>query len=30
MPGASAPMKISGSYFSYEFYNGPWGKGAPK
>jgi hypothetical protein len=30
MPGASAPMKVSDHYFSYEFYNGPWGEGAPK
>ncbi len=30
MPGASAPMKVGGNYFSYEFYNGPWGEGAPK
>ena len=30
MPGAAAPKKVSGSYFSYEFYNGPWGKGAPQ
>jgi len=30
MPGASAPQKVSDRYFSYEFYNGPWGKGAPR
>lgn len=30
MPGPSAPMRISDHYFSYEFYNGPWGKGAPE
>ena len=30
MPGPSAPQRISDHYFSYEFYNGPWGKGAPE
>ena len=30
MPGRSAPPKVSDHYFSYEFYHGPWGKGAPE
>ena len=30
MPGADAPKRISDHYFSYEFYNGPWGEGAPQ
>ena len=30
MPGCSAPPKVSDRYFSYEFYHGPWGKGAPR
>jgi hypothetical protein len=30
LPGASAPPKAKGNYYSFEFYNHPWGKGAPK
>jgi len=30
MPGPDAPRRISDKYFSYEFYHGPWGEGAPK
>ena len=30
MPGAAAEPTARKSRFSYEFYNGPWGKGAPK
>ena len=29
MPGRSVGPKISDHYFSYEFYHGPWGEGAP-
>ncbi len=29
MPGASAEPKVRGNYYSYEFYNHPWGEGAP-
>ncbi len=30
MPGTDAKPKASGSRYSYEFYHGPWGKGAPR
>ncbi len=30
MPGDKAEPRIRGSRYSYEFYNGPWGKGAPQ
>ena len=30
MPGPSATPKVSDHYFSYEFYHGPWGEGAPR
>ena len=29
LPGPDAPPKVSDHYFSYEFYHGPWGEGAP-
>ncbi len=30
MPGRDAEPKVRGSRYSYEFYHGPWGEGAPK
>lgn len=30
MQGKDAPKKIGKKYFSYEFYHGPWGEGAPQ
>ena len=30
MPGSDAKPKAHGSRYSYEFYHGPWGEGAPK
>ena len=30
LPGAGAKPKLSGSRYSYEFYHGPWGEGAPQ
>ena len=30
LPGAAAKPKLRGNSYSYEFYHGPWGKGAPQ
>ncbi len=30
LPGVDAKPKMRGSSYSYEFYHGPWGKGAPQ
>ena len=30
LPGADAKPRLSGNRYSYEFYHGPWGKGAPQ
>ena len=30
LPGSDAQPRLSGSRYSYEFYHGPWGKGASK
>ena len=30
LPGPDAKPRLSGNRYSYEFYHGPWGKGAPQ